>query len=311
MADYIYWKLQTTPDPTSDFELFKNKYGKIYDEFGLVKETRTDEELRQLFNKIAYKNPLFSKIYSLSLAYVYNDTIKVKYFIGEEKDLIQTFLNTLENKYFNKHTLVQLDSGVLLPYFGVRAEKNNIIVNNNGLKYKGLRPWNLSSVSLRDYFQGAGDYNFSLKEIAYIYGLEADYIDYSDEHIALERGEYSELMESAKNELSLIVNCHRKSLGEEALTEIELVHEKVENVEKEAEYDPMKDLVLNKEFTPQIKKAIQESCKGKRLTKKDKENLFTILKGAWVRTDFIKNDQDSKAVIQEKELEIEKFIKTL
>lgn len=305
---YLYWKLQTVPDESSDFGLFKEKYGKIYDEFGLVKEERGEEELKQLFNRIAYKNPLFSKIYSLSLAFVHNDTVKVKYFIGKEKDLIQTFLNTVNR---SEWTLVQLDSGVLLPYFGIRASKNSIGVNHKGLKYKGLRPWNLESIGLKEYFQGAGDYRFSLKEIAYIYGLEADFIDYADEYVALQNQEYAELMESAKNELVLIVNCHRKSLGEDIVTEVELTHEKVDKVEEAGEFDPLKELVLNKQFTPQIKKAIQEKCKGKRLTKKDKENLATILRGAWVRVDFINNDQDSKTRIQDKELEIEKFIKTL
>lgn len=311
MAEYLYWKLQAVADENSDFELFKEKYGRVYDENGVLAEYKSEEYLKQLFSKIAYKNPLFSKIYSLTTGFVSGDKIRIKYQIGEEKDLIQSFLNLINNSYFNNHTLVSLDSGVLLPYFGVRAEKNSLTVSNEQLKYKGLRPWNLKSISLRDYFQGAGDYNFNLKEMAYIYGLEADYIDYTEEYEQFVLGNYAGLMESAKKEISLIINCHRKSLGEEVLTEVNFEHERVEEIKPEESLHPMVDLVKNKEFTPSIKKAIQEACKGKRLTKEDKENLKTILIGAWSRTDFINKDQDSKARLQEKIAEVEQFITTL
>lgn len=309
--EYLYWKLQAVADEDSNFELFKEKYGRIYDENGVLVEYKSDEDLKKLFSKIAYRNPLFSKVYSLTTGFVSDNNIRIKYQIGEEKDLIQSFLNLINNSYFNNHTLVNLDSGILLPYFGVRAEKNGLTVSNEQLKYKGLRPWNLKSISLRDYFQGAGDYNFNLKEMAYIYGLEADYIDYTEEYEQFILGNYSGLMESAKNELSLIINCHRKSIGEEVLTEVSFDHERVEAVKPEEALHPMVDLVKNKEFTPGIKKAIQEACKGKRLTKEDKENLKTILIGAWTRSDFINKDQDSKARLQEKIAEVEQFMTTL
>ena len=311
MAEHLYWKLQAVADENSDFSLFREKYGRVYDENGLIKEYKSDEELKGLFEQLAYKNPLFSKIYSLTTGYVVNGQIRIKYQIGEEKDLIQTFLNLINNPFFSQHTLVHLDAGVLLPYFGVRATLNGLKVNHKGLQYLGKRPWDLQGISLRDYFQGAGDYNFNLKEIAYINGIEADFIEYKDEYMVYKNGGYQELMDSAKNELVVMINSFRKSIGEDIVTEVEFSHERVEEVKPEGDFDPLKELVKTGEFTPEIKKSIQDKCRGKRLTKADKENLYTIIRGAWVRCDFINNDQDTKAKIQDKELEVQKFIDTL
>lgn len=309
--DYLYWKLQTVADEEADFNLFRNKYGKVYDEFGLVKEMRSDLELQELFDKIAYKNPLFSKIYSLSLAYVNEGQVRVKYLTGNEKDLIQSFLNLLNNPFFSAHILVHLDSGILLPYFGVRADKNGIEANHKQLKYKNLRPWDLKCISFRDYFKGAGDYNFSLSEVASIYNLDADYIEYSEEDVYFKAGKLKELKESASSELVLILNCHRKSLGEDVISEVDFSEEVVKEVKEAEEYDPMKDLVLTGDFTPKMKKAIQEKCKGKRLTKADKENLKVIIFNAWLQNDFVAGIQDNKAKKQEKQLEVDKFVEGL
>lgn len=308
MENHLYWKLQSVADEDSDFELFKNKYGRIYDEFGVLKEMRTDEEMEQLFKRIAYKNPLFSKIFSLTTAFVSEGKIRVLYQIGEEKDLIQTFLNLINKPFFASHTIVQLDAGVLLPYFGIRAEKNGLTVSHKQLQYKGLKPWDLKCVSFRDYFKGAGDYNLTLPEIASIYGLKSDYIDFFYENDYMDSGEYNMLMESAKNEISLMINCHRKSLGEDVIEDIEFKHEMVEAVEQEGEFDPFKEIVKTATFTPQIKKAIQERAKGKRLTKADKENLKVIIYNAWLQNDFIAGRMDNKTVKQDKQAEVDKFV---
>lgn len=311
MNNFLYWKLQTKADESANFNLFREKYGRIYNDYGLLEGYKKDEELRDIFDKIAYKNPLFSKIYSLTIAYTINNSIRVKYLIGEEKDLIQSFLNVINNPFFNSHTVVSYDAGVLLPYFGIRAEKNGVSVNSEQLKYKGLKSWNIKSLSLRDYFKGAGDYNFTLQELADVYGLDCNYIDYYYENDFLISGQYGALMESAKNEVVLMINCHRKSNGEDPIFDVEFKDERVDEVKPEGEFDPLKELVINKEFTPQIKKAIQDACKGKRLTKQDKENLKEIILGGWLRTDFINKDQDSKARIQEKTAEVEQFMTTL
>jgi hypothetical protein len=74
---------------------------------------------------------------------------------------------------------------------------------------------------------------------------------------------------------------------------------------------PLKKIIDSNSFTEDIKKQLQTIISKKKLTKKDKENLYTILRGAWVRTDFVNYDNDSKQVVEQKELEIKKFIENL
>jgi hypothetical protein len=49
--------------------------------------------------------------------------------------------------------------------------------------------------------------------------------------------------------------------------------------------------------------------KKKKPTKKEKEQLFTILRGVYVRNNFEANDLDSKKVIEQKENEIKALLK--
>ena len=75
--------------------------------------------------------------------------------------------------------------------------------------------------------------------------------------------------------------------------------------------DILRMIANTNSFTPKMKQTLYEHLSEKKLTKKDKDNLFTIIRGAWVQTDFINMNQDSKKLILEKEEEIKEFIKEL
>ena len=75
--------------------------------------------------------------------------------------------------------------------------------------------------------------------------------------------------------------------------------------------DVLRMIANTNSFSSKIKEALAKHLSTKKLTKKDKENLFTIIRGAWVQTDFINMNQDSKKGILEKEEEIKEFIKEL
>lgn len=316
MSKYIFWKLQTRANQieldvnSEEFKRFKMKYGKIYNEQYSSYSLRNDNELIDMYKRMAYKNPLFSQIYSLTLAYVHDNTIRIKYFTGVERDLILTFLNTLNDSHFSDYTLVQYDSEILLPYLGIRMDMNKIDVPlNQGLKYHNMKSWNLTSICLRNYFNGAGAYNHNLADMAYVYGISMDgIIDFTEENTAFLSGEFEALKQSAINEIKVCVNVFNKLIKEDIIDEVAVVEQKVENVAILKKTNPLEEIYSSNQFSNKVKTDIRKLCEKKRLTKKDKENLKVILRGVWVRTDFINNSQDNKKQIAEKEQEIKEFV---
>lgn len=60
-----------------------------------------------------------------------------------------------------------------------------------------------------------------------------------------------------------------------------------------------------------MQQEVKDLIGKKRLTKKDKTNLRTILLGVYLRTDFVNQDQDTKAVKEAKTEEVDNFINSL
>ena len=51
--------------------------------------------------------------------------------------------------------------------------------------------------------------------------------------------------------------------------------------------------------------------KKKKLTKRDKEVVREIILGIYISSDFINNNQDTKAVIEKKTKEVDEFLNTI
>lgn len=80
--------------------------------------------------------------------------------------------------------------------------------------------------------------------------------------------------------------------------------------EKEDTRTILEKLYENNSFTEELQEGVKKLIGKKKLTKKDKTNIFTILRGVYLRNDFINKDQDTKAVITAKEEEINEFIES-
>lgn len=307
----LYWKLQSINNTdyievgSEEFNLYREKFKKNFE----TRELMSEEETLIHYAYNAWRNPLFSKIFSLTIAFVDNGLIRIKYLTGNEKDLLQTFLNELKGEFFKEYQLVHSDAEYMLPYLGTRLDINGFRTSlPKDLQYKGLRPWNLTGLSVRDFYQGAGVYKHSLKEIAWVYGLKTDYIEPVDEFTYYKQGKLANLQESAISEICTLVNVERMMRGEEPLHEATVATEKVQEVK---EVKPLNFLALlyeNNTLTLDVKEGLEKQLSKKKLTKKDRENLYTILRGVYLRCDFENKDQDSKAVIEQKEKQIKEFL---
>lgn len=310
----IYWKLQSV-NQTDELEIESKEYNLYREHFKKDYETRelmSMQETVEHYRLNAWKNPLFSRIFSLSVAIVEDNIVKIIYYTGAEKDLIQTFLNTLKKERFKEYTVTHFGAEYILPYLGTRIDRNKIRTTMPmGLQYKNMKSWNLHGCCVRSYYSGAGNYKNNLKEIAWIYDLEANFIESVDEFTYYKSGQLEELKNSAVDEIYTLVNVHRLMTGEEVVTDVTCNELFVESVE---EVKPINFLALlweSQAMTLEVREGLEKQLKKKKLTKRDREIVREIILGVYCQNDFINNAQDSKATIQKKTKEVDNFLETI
>lgn len=314
MSKHLYWKLQSINNTdmievgSDEFNIYREKFKKNFE----TRELMSEEETLIHYTYNAWRNPLFSKIYSLTLAFVEGETLRVKYLTGSEKDLLQTFLNDVKGEYFKEHQLVHSDAEYMLPYLGTRLDIHGFRTSlHKDLQYKGLRPWNLTGFSVRDYYQGAGVYKHSLKEIAWVYGLKTDYIEPVDEFNYYRKEELNTLKNSAVNEIKTLANVHRIMLGENPVSDISVAEHKVESVEEVKPTNFLALLYESQAMTLEVRAGLEKQLKKKKLTKRDREIVREVILGVYLSSDFINNNQDSKSTIEKKIKEVDEFLNTI
>ena len=306
---YLYWAFQSSQslNPTEkELELFKTKYKEDYEQ-DVVFE---GDELLDKFRLNAWRSPIYSPITSIILAYENGDEMRVKYIVGEEKDLLQNFANLLKNS-FQEYTLVNFDSEILLPFIGVRLHKNGFINSiHNNLKFQGLKSWNFTGVDLKAYYKGGGKYNFSLKEIAYILDIDSEgIINYRDEFSYVDSGDNESLKSSAIKQVEVMAEIWRK-LNNLPKLNTTLVEETVKGIIEEKPKDWLKELHFNG-LTLDVREGLKQQLFGgkkKEPMKKEKEHLFKIIRGVYIRSNFENGDMDSKKKIEIKENEIKDLL---
>lgn len=310
----IYWKLQSVNQSnelnpfSKEFELYRERFKKDFE----TRELMSTEETIEHYKKNAWKQPLFSKILSLTLAYVEEGVVRIKYITGNESDIIQTFLNTLKNDYFKDYQATHFGAEYILPYLGTRMDLNGFRTSTpKGLIYKGLRPWNLSGFCVRDYYTGAGNYKYNLKELAWIYNIETDFIDSIDEHTYYQLNKLEELKTSAIDEMFTLVNVHRLMIEESAVKDFQCSEEVVLEVKEVKPTNLLRLLHESQAMTNEVKEGLTLKLAKKKITKKDKLIIKELLLGVYINSDFINMNQDNKATIEKKTKEIDEFLNNL
>ena len=305
----IFWKIQTIPQ-TEELEINSKEFNLYKEKYREHNKLETDEEVINDYYKSGSKNQLWGKIYSLSVGFVDEATnvARIKVFKGEEKDIIQNFLNTC-NEHFKSSKIIGYNLSFLLPFLRSRMLKNGLKIQglHSGLIDLNCKPWTLQGICLQDGFKGIGWWSNSLEELAYLLNLETNFIDGKDVYLNFLADKHKELDESIIDETFTLINCHKIINGEEPCTELNSTVVILEDV-KEVELTLLQKLYNNNQITLDIKNEVEKLVKSKKPTKKEKEHLFTILRGVYVRCDFVNKDLDGKKVIEQKEKEIKALL---
>lgn len=302
----LYFKLTTVPqteDATGkELELYFKKY----------QESNKLEDLNQAkedYYLNAGKNPLFGKIYSLTVGYLNGNEARISILKGDEKNIIQEFINLCNNEHFAKHQVAGWNFSFLLPFLRIRAKKNKIHQKlHKDCEDLAKKAWTITGLDLFDVWKGLGWFQSSLEEVAELtFDLGTNFVDGKDVYRLFKEQKFEDLDNSSADEIMALINVHKGIKGEEFITEKSISIKVLEDV-KEVEQPLLQKLYNNNQITLDIKKEVEALVKSKKPTKKEKEHLFTILRGVYVRCDFVNKDQDGKKVIEQKEKEIKELL---
>ena len=306
----IFWKIQTIPQ-TEELEINSKEFNLYKEKYREHNKLETDEEVLNDYYKSGSKNPLWGKIYSLSVGFVDETTnvARIKVFKGEEKDIIQNFLNTC-NEHFKASKIIGYNLSFLLPFLRSRMLKNGLKIQglHSGLIDLNCKPWTLQGICLQDGFKGIGWWSNSLEELAYLLNLETNFIDGKDVYLNFLADKHKELDESIIDETFTLINCHKIINGEEPCTELNSTVVILENI-KEVELSLLKKLDSSKAVYSSELIEIKRILSTPKLSKKDKEIVFDLIKASLSDIDpnfgKVNNQKDIDQIINQLKQELE------
>ena len=306
----IFWKIQTIPQ-TQELEVNSKEFNLYKEKYREHNKLETDEDVLNDYYTSASKNPLWGKIYSLSIGFVDEATnvARIKVFKGEERDIIQNFLNTC-NEHFKASKIIGYNLSFLLPFLRSRMLKNNIQLQglHSGLIDLNCKPWTLQGICLQDGFKGIGWWSNSLEELAYLLNLETNFIDGKEVYLNYVAEKYKELDESIINETFTLINCHKIINGEDPCKELNSTIVILENV-KEIKQPILTQLFETKQFNQEVK----DYLISLKIAKKDKKTVEKLVLSHYkeIINVMAQNKRELVEINKQRTDEVREFFKTL
>lgn len=276
----------------------------------------TEEELVKSYSD---KAPLYKEvnvIAAISYGYIKDGVLKIKELASfDEKEMLEELANDLILLEGAGKNVITTFAGEHfdIPILEYKCRKHGIYNLPMSLDVSGLPSWKRAlSIDVQVLMKGNSSTNLSLAGACYSMGIpspkggEVIAKTVSEVYHSKDKKGLKKISEYCSRDVLATCNVFCKFIGE-PVVEMEVVKEKV----KPKQLTALQKLYSSNELTNEVKTEIKDLVEKKKLTKKDKENLFTILRGVYVRCDFVNQDQDSKQTIMDKEDEIKEFINSL
>ena len=304
--DILFFTIDTTTNSkdivvdSKEYELFKAKMEASNESFD-------EEGLNTLYKDKAPLKLMYGRISTISIGFSKGKDFRIKTLKGSEEEILRQFSDVA-----SKFGLIcgWNALGFSLPTIVANSNKYFDVVEEfpDAFNPSGKKPWNLTSViDVSDIVKGTYWGAPTLEEACYFYGIETNLLNGADVSKYFWNGKEEEVYENSENKLVALYKLFNYVRWDKE--EFNVVKAKEET--KISGEDVLRMVANTNSFTSKMKQTLYEHLSEKKLTKKDKDNLFTIIRGAWVQTDFINMNQDSKKGILEKEEEIKEFIKEL
>ena len=275
---HLYFKITTIPQTENvegkELELYFKKYNES-------NNLETKQFAKFDYYENASKNPLFGKIYSLTIGYVHDNTLRITVLKGSEVNILKEFINICNNDYYKDYQIASWNFAFVLSFLRIRATKNNIHFSklHADAQDLGKKPWTIGGCDLFDHWRGLSYFQSSLEEVATLtFNQEVNFIDGADVYKYFTNGMTDELDNSSINELQALMNIHNVIKGQEVISEV------VSNVlicESEIVEKPILDrLYDSKSITNADKEELKQIFAKKKLKTEEKKIAINIIKAS-------------------------------
>lgn len=309
--DLIFFDIETAR-AEQNIETNPNLYSawkyKARNQNEMVRKTGEMMTPEEYYNEKAALYAPFGKVVTIVVGRISKNRISLSsYSAYDEKELLKAFAEDI-NKVYNARPNTRLvgfnNIGFDSPFLVKRMILNGI--RPNGLIDEGgAKPWEVKSVDLAQVWKGNAFYMDSLAAVAAAFGLPTpkDALDGSEVSTAFYENRLSEIVDYCMKDVETTIRLFRKMKMGEDLEEGFDINKAVEI----KEIPLLEKLYLNNYLSEEIKEKLTERLSGKKLTKKDKENIEVILKGIYIRDEFM--NSDDVETINRKSIEISEFLK--
>lgn len=316
---------------TPEYDAFK--YKMRYSEEAKAKDFNVNY-IQALYKEKAALYPEFGKIVTISVGAL-NDKGRLQVFSfkgNNEKAILIDFNGWLSDKVKNNANTALCGINIKvfdLRYIFIRSIVHGVEPVAKHIDFTGLKPWEMNVADLTDNWKQGSFYNAPLIAIAYSLGLPSPKDDIDGSQVS---ATYYNEMKGDKGLERIASYCERdvvttanvaRKLRLEDVLEVDIHptrHRTIKNVDapkgtnkviKDKELAPLLKLLYDTNDFSSIEDKLRKHIKRKKVFKKDFEIIGNILKGIYIRTDFVNQDQDSKAIKEEKNTEIDEFINSL
>lgn len=240
-------------------------------------------------------DPVFNKIVCITVGFVKNETLYIKSFTGEQKEIIEQFYNLLNSTGFipTGFNVINFDS----PTIRLKALESGVDLTLIGERYNdvGQKPWNLEEafVDLMPLTKGTYYYNLSLDSMCFLAGVETpkDGIsgaDVSRVYYEVENG-LQLISDYCKKDVKAVAELFCVLQGKKGL--IKEVVDKTETVIEVQELPLLQRIYKATNIDEATKTELQKKLSKNKLTKTDKVIVEDILVSLYIDNTMFASDK--------------------
>lgn len=274
----------------------------------------TVDELSVMWEQSASLYAEFSQICAVSITFLNKEKLYCREIFGQnEKVILEELSKVLENiEGKNGYRILGHASKFFdYPFICKRYVINDMDIPNM-LDSTDLKPWEQVNLDTNDLWKmGGTGFGSSLPALCNVLGIPTSKVDISGDEVgkAYYNQEFQKIGRYCSYDSIATFNILRKLKKEQIFQYDDVTYVGETKKDKKAEQTPLQKLVSQNYFSDSIKEELKLQFKGKKLLKKDKAFIQTMLENTYIVDEFMKEDKVD--VQNAKKAEIEEFLKTL
>jgi len=261
------------------------------------------EDVIALYAKKAALYSSHSRVVCITIGFISKGSkIVLKTFVGEEKDILRNFVDTIT--LLNGYTLVLWNMAFDMPVIRKRFYINKLrmylpdSIGNDSMK----KPWTLKGIiDLMDVWKGISYNNENMNEVAWAMGLPLPKEDMKGSEVseAYYAGKINEIVNYNRGDVRTLINLYRLFTEKEIITDV-IIKDDVKVVSSPV----LERIYVSKEISEADKSSLKTLFSGKKLSPEEREIVKTMLHGLYVNSKMFESDSDSTVKEKQKEVEL-------